>query len=493
MGITNGAKIVAKFGECGHYNRFANSYNVYVDGELISYKGYNHISMVQSNAEEAIAEGSIEYLSHLIGKLKRYLVGKLLKVFVYMDGKIRVNNKRVRKPISLINMYLVRDYFKKACKLHQYTVIELEEGEAELNMYLQRDRESALNVFLTEDSDMLSICYGHKPTFDRDRSEICVEVPVNIDSPSVIDNNCVYSRPNDVHDSCVWVKQNQGVLIMISFDERQMSIGYTVKPFRVLMALCGTDFTEPTLTTTMITSLLRVSEDEKRIVNQLNNICEITAMFLFLGSRYYGRWKVNVLNSECSKSNLADFIDSVDRYLQYIETGDMSKARVIDIDTCSVSHELLLRTYDRNLKFNSVTYHRWCEMNDIHVALNNYKESFKTDLYLDMNKRNANVSATSTTAEHNKISSSPPLKILKRPLMYVERKRLLGALIESPKKKTKKQTKVQTESDVPVQLHKDQQSCLDFMSESLPIIRETHIPVVHCNQTDTEWSLCTEV
>lgn len=429
MGITNGAKIVSKFAERGHYNRYARTYKIYVDGELISYKGYNSVSTVQANAEDAIAGGSMEYLSRLVAKINRYLPGKLVGVNIFMDGFTRVGNKRVKKTCMNADVYLVRRYFKEACKKHEYNLIELDEGEAELEMYLQRDKTSDLNVFITEDSDMLSICYGHMPDFLKDRNDVCIEVPLNIDNPNVIDYNCVYAMSSDVHDSCVWVKQREGVLIMIAFDEKMLMIGYNVTSFRVYAALCGTDFTEPFLTKSMAEALLRVSVEEKKEVNELTDIREIAATLLYLGTRYYGHWKINVAKASLFDSNLSHFSYSVYRYIMYISTGKMFETRHLNLNVPAITHELVQRTYDEGLTFNSQMYRRWCTMHDIPHILKNFRESFASDKFRSTRTTKV-VEEVEPNAETNSfVDRMQPLKSRKRPLAHIEKVRLLKSLV----------------------------------------------------------------
>lgn len=429
MGITNGAEIVSKFAERGHYNRYARTYKIYVDGELISYKGYNSVSTVQANAEDAIAGGSIEYLSRLVDKINRYLPGKLIGVNIFMDGCIRVGNKRVKRTCMNADIHLVRRYFKEACKKHEYNLIELDEGEAELEMYLQRDKTSDLNIFVTEDSDMLSICYGHMPDFLKDRNDVCIEVPLNFDNPNVIDHNCVYAMSSDVRDSCVWVKQREGVLIMIAFDEKMLMIGYNVTSFRVFAALCGTDFTESFLTKSMAKALLRVSVEEKKKVNELTDIREIAATLMYLGTRYYGHWKINVAKASLFDSNLSHFSYSVYRYIIYVSTGKMFETKHLDLNVPAIVYELLQRTYDEGLTFNPQMYRRWCTMHDIPHILKNFRESFGSDKFRSTLTTKVVAELESNAETNSLVDRMKPLESKKRPLAHIERARLLKSLV----------------------------------------------------------------
>ncbi|XP_025194297.1 uncharacterized protein LOC112593917 [Melanaphis sacchari] len=186
-----------------------------------------------------------------------------------MDGK-RVQNKEKRNQEFDVDVSLIRDTFKEACEREGYRVIQLTAGEGELQMYLQRDKSTNLNVFFTKDSDMLSILYGHAPIVTGKASVVKRAYPVADAYTNVIDQNDDYDKCVEVYDSCAWIEceSNNKPMRIYGFDDTVNRLKFSKLVFRTFCAMCGTDFTDPLLTPSMITGFFTcIRPDELAMVN----------------------------------------------------------------------------------------------------------------------------------------------------------------------------------------------------------------------------------
>jgi hypothetical protein len=353
MGIKNRNGIMDKIGGIGTYHKKAPNYTIYVDGELIRYKGMVSVNLSKHCCEEPIAATSFEFLKNTLQKIQLKMLNKQWdSVVVYMDGA-RVQNKVYRAHPELnFDASLVRKLFKEMC-IHTggYEVIELQYGESELQMYLQRDKLNPLNIFVTSDSDMISICYDHKVKIfpiDKPQEEILNELENNdesncipiadivdftvkenvlnyFDKKGIYDYNDYYdTRRYNVYDSCAWYHCGSNQTKIIGFDTVCAKLQYEPHVFRTFLANCGTDFTEHLFTNSMIDGILSgVTYDERKYINKLDNSCEISAALLFLAIRGKG---VILRNKNNGKPfDLHGFKKSIDMYKEYIKTGKMCK------------------------------------------------------------------------------------------------------------------------------------------------------------------------
>lgn len=356
MGVGGGSQII-EFLPNGVYNGDClNSTNLYVDGELVRYKGQYESNMVARCPEEAIAQSSFLYLQKRVMMLVNYLGKTFNNVYVFMDGK-RVENKIERVYNSGFNNYDIRNFFKRICSDNNYRVVQLETGESELQMYIQRDRHASLNVFLTRDSDMLSILYSHKPSivYKCNVTEKCTNFTMkkhHKSRDSVMDNNEFYNDGNwIVTDSCVWAicdiqktigSNNISIPItMIGFDFMEQRVGLHVLVWRSYCVLCGTDFTPPLFTSTMRKSALKnLTSKEFQILNTLANetfnsttgtfsrnvIMKIVVTLLIAaircGSLKKKTQSIKIGFTEYNKC-IDLYYDAICTYFVYIDTGTM--------------------------------------------------------------------------------------------------------------------------------------------------------------------------
>lgn len=346
MGIKNGAQEFIKAIQFGIYNRHATVYDINVDGENLQYKGYVESNLFQANAEAAIAATAHEYLATTIRSIELYLGEKPRKVNIYMDGE-RVKNKETRANHTYdFDRRQIRTFFMHHCMKSNWTI--LQSGESELHMYLSRDKSVNLNVFISNDSDMISICYGHEPICRTDILNIETQ-DFSTANDDITDFNRVYARQSTdeqdaadgavkkpvqntaefVHDSCLWVNTNKQALTFVGFDYIADKLQYSPQIFRVMIALCGTDFTTGVLTNTQIKSLLSLGHEN---INQYTEaigmstptavINKIVVALLVLSFREGG--VVNRTTYEATDEfDVEKFADSIRIYCEYVNTGQM--------------------------------------------------------------------------------------------------------------------------------------------------------------------------
>lgn len=319
MGITVGASIlIGKFIPGLFFTSESNTfeYKINIDGSLLNFKGLCAIKYAKSQLEMHIANLSIKYVNKKIRNIQD-MIGKPAKeIIIYMDGK-RTKNKRQNKSDLKHDVRLAHKYFIELCKKNSYTVIQLEEGESELWMYLKRDKLINLNVFITDDSDFLSITYSHQPnvkkytTLMRNKSSMY----------DILNHNYNYAENTKVFDSCLWIKCGKKKTQAIGLDFA--SIGFNLRTFRILVALCGTDYTDNLFPMTGIKGILTTSIDEKERINNLINIHEIISFLLILSIKYGGSIKNKDKDQKLCCYSLIDLPKTMFMYNHYISTGEM--------------------------------------------------------------------------------------------------------------------------------------------------------------------------
>lgn len=328
MGIKNGIKFYSIFQQ-GLYNKHAKNIKVYVDGELIRHKGKTSENISMPEPEENIAKSSFKYLMSIIRKIEEITknVLKPSNVYVYMDGN-RVLDKIFRKSDPRFNDSIIKSTFVELCVEFKYNVVRLVDGESELQMYLSRDQTSDLNVFVTSDSDLFSICCSHEPIIDNKSFNKNVDFANNklkiskFEQLSYKDLNYEYFDDIVVRDSCVWLSCKKD-LQLIGFDGAKYRLNFNVRNFRVFIALCGTDFTDHLFTESMVDGILRafvVDVDFLDIFNDLTNVYEIALALLYIGVKNGGSTIKKTAHKQFC-SDLINFETIVEIYVKYIETG----------------------------------------------------------------------------------------------------------------------------------------------------------------------------
>lgn len=338
-----GIKLWAQLGEFirphGVYNRYASHYNINIDGEYMWHKGLNQANVTVPDRDAEIAKTACVYLARLVGSIKHYLPGVCTEVRVYMDGS-RQPNKAIRDTSSFAigdNLRLrVRDIFLTHLQElgATYRAIMLEPGgEAELQMYLRRDRAMGLNVFLTNDSDMMAICYGHRcqlPGANDLQATLGLEqVTLGEGVIPTMDSNYHYhvQDARQVVDSCVWFNSRTDSLDVFGFDNLADRVGLTVSVFRMMCYLSGTDYSNHLLTKTMLSAILctlRSKPIGDRVADQLNALTQASdravALF-FLGLA--GTVRRGKLTEADRVVNVSEWDVAFAIYDHYLSTGVM--------------------------------------------------------------------------------------------------------------------------------------------------------------------------
>lgn len=326
MGIKVGATIIIDKIKNGIYNKNGSRYNILVDGEYMRYKGMLKFNEAKAYKEVAIAKTSFDFLLRTVGRIQHLMQKEAHSIVVFMDG-VRVRHKETgRRVVANVNIPLLRQKFQDYCTNFGFRVEALLEGEAELQMYLQRDKTANLNILVTDDSDMIAICYNHIPRssdgkFNRYKQSHAAS--------GIMDTNSVYSLTNEVFDSCLWIKNIKTGLVAIGLDFNQVS--YDPFQFLVYISLCGTDFTDNLVTNSMVAGIIDASVEDKQFINDLDDFHEIVACFLYLGLKSGGTAKRFKNGNGCSLHN---FQKVFERYRNYIETGEMD---IVDIETPAIN------------------------------------------------------------------------------------------------------------------------------------------------------------
>lgn len=340
MGIKNGASDIITVIKRGLYNKHARSYKIIVDGELMRYKGMIECNLTKHNAEEAIAATSFDYMQRQIEQIELFIGRRANEIIVFMDGS-RVFNKESGRADFKFDAGLIRITFKTICFQHGYTMNELVDGESELQMYLLRDKTMDLNVFLTNDSDMISICYGHTPTLKyikdtlSDEDALCSVIDrqgvnvANNTTSEIIDMNQIYNLNKvKISDSCLWINSGKTVTA-VGFDFIERRVHFNTLSFRTFISFCGTDFTSSLFTDSMISGILLSDRSDIEFINSLEDSNDIAGCLLAIGVRAGGT--IKRFDDQAKKASFSPYdIDaSTKKYLEYIETGKMTNSTMI--------------------------------------------------------------------------------------------------------------------------------------------------------------------
>lgn len=343
MGILNGNIILNTF-QRGLYNRFATNYEIRVDGELLRYKGMTGANMAKHDAEHAVANGSFTYLCRLINQLEIHLGKKPHQVTVYMDGK-RVTNKIIHATNFQLDASLIRNIFTKMCEGAGMFVENLEYGESELQMHIKRNQERELIVYITCDTDLISILYGHKPKVNDKSVEFrknmnfyndnqfdivsCSLVTSNSEPNIFQDSNFVYKFDDcqQIKDSIVWLNCSKDTIILYGMDNTMCNNLLEPIQFRSFMALCGTDFTPSALTSSFIVGLLKIEKCDAYFVNNLSDLFDIFISLILIGFKNNGCLKQK-RNQNVGMISRQSVIMMLKYYIDYVSTGCMTDSAI---------------------------------------------------------------------------------------------------------------------------------------------------------------------
>lgn len=341
MGITTGASVLIDhlipglFANTLQSNNF--EYKINVDGSLLNFKGLCAIKFAesQSQLEMHIAKLSTNYVNRRIKDIQS-MIGKPPKqIIIYMDGR-RPRNKKQNKSNFKHNVRLAHKYFIQFCEKESYTVVQLEEGESELWMYLNRDKLMNLNVFVTDDSDFISIAYQHQPNVIAKYTTM-MQPPKASKANDILNHNYTYTENIKVFDSCLWVKCGKKKIQAIGLDFA--SLGFNLNVFRIFVALCGTDYTDNLFPMTSIKGIVTAPTNEKEKINNLSDIHEIISILLILSVKYGGSLKNRDKYQKLCFYSINDLPKTMNMYNHYITTGEMVDDDIPRPSMANVCHE----------------------------------------------------------------------------------------------------------------------------------------------------------
>lgn len=375
------------------------TYKINVDGECLRYKGMYENNLTHRDAEISIASSSFDCLVEIIQNIEAHIGLPASEIKVYMDGSRPVNKTDNRVRIQQDNR-LIRGHFKFLCIDAGYKVHELEQGESELQMYLLRDEGVDLNVFITNDSDMMSICYGHEPKFIN----IDSIVPENRKNPSaaidfetklylacepptmefenakpVQDFNRSYKSSLIIRDSCVWIdSHNTEILRMYGFDFCARFIGFDTDVFRTYLAISGTDYTMHLLTQSAAKAILTLSDSEKKILADYKHdrlkLIALIILFSVKAERITLKKESTAKNANITINfNMEDFKKTVDAYVYYIRSGTTETEKLGVIDGGLVVRDFLYAMQEKREHFSRKDLYTWANSVKIDQALENLK------------------------------------------------------------------------------------------------------------------------
>lgn len=364
MGLRYGAQKLIENLRRGLYNRRVQHYQIYVDGELMRYKGMVASNMACHNACEAIATTGFDYMMSLIECIQDLFPCRADGVIVYMDGQHRVKNKVVRVSSQPFDVDIIRNIFKGKCLMNGMEIVELLEGESELQMYLQRDRSNDLNIFITSDSDMIAITYGHEPISVKPYEELTFETEeIN---GRIADVNETYSNTS-VNDSCLWVNCSY-CTAAIGCDYNENRLRLKRRHFLVFIGMCGTDYTDSLLTESMIAAILKAPDKEIDVINGLVEIEKIVFGLVYIGIKYGGTLK-HVNPKRGGSESLDVYISNLQQYSTYIETGVMMDSDMDVVNTPAVSRVIFSDLGYPGTSFKRSELVTWTQMHSLEDLL----------------------------------------------------------------------------------------------------------------------------
>lgn len=373
----------------GLYNKNAKNIKIYVDGELIRHKGKTKDNIEKPEPEQFIAMSSFKYLINIIRKIESIvkITIKPTDVHVFMDGN-RVLDKIFRKSDPRFKDSIIKQCFVSLCVNYNYNVVRLIDGESELQMYLLRDKTSDLNIFITSDSDLISICCSHVPNIINE--EFDENIGFNKDKLKVSkflekdykDYN--YEYPDDliVKDSCLWFScKNKNDFQLFGFDGSEFRLNLNSHNFRIFIAECGTDFTENLFTETMINGILKAFDsdiDFLNLFNELTDIYEITFALLYIGIKNGGT-TIKKSNRKPLQLDMLNFKTIIEIYVNYIETGTKNISTPILGSMYGVMENLYNLAKGGNFKPYKLTDFRiLCEQQSLKTCISNLNMGLKT-------------------------------------------------------------------------------------------------------------------
>lgn len=238
MGILNFGSVFRKYVVQHTLSSIDNSipYNIYADGNLVLHKGaYNHCI-----DPYVIAENAYNHFMLLVNGLRRNY--DIRRVMIYIDGvspTMKQKTSQRRHHHVKFDVHTALDHFKTLFDNQSVDIKQLELGESEMQMILERDT-SVASLLVTSDSDVYHVAY--------DRCHDTAPLYLLTNGPSFVDltNFTVRGMPRNL--------------------------------FTCIVLLMGTDYTQSLVTSTMVMSIIEcfsMRESDSVLEESFNTISQL--------------------------------------------------------------------------------------------------------------------------------------------------------------------------------------------------------------------------
>lgn len=401
MGLKTGQTKILDILSTGLYNRNARNYSIYVDGDIIRYKGMTSSNIMSHNACEAIANTAFEYMMSVLLNIETMFSSKPKEIIVYMKRYVQSLPTTSTQIRTMNDIRLIRDIFKGKCILNNFKIYD---GETTVHLYHKRDRTNCLNIFVTSDSIMIPLTYDHQAiknstcdlknttkTDDDDGGDTVVNPlatrtipkifkitairrtgeiisPKNIKSASlttttttpttttteaeknIIENrNNFYTEECEILDSCLWINNTNLSITAIGCDFNAEKMRYNHLAFLTFCSMCGTAFTSNILTESMIASILKASDTDVAFVNTLTDVKLLIYAFIYLGVKNGG-----ILKPFLTRRLFVtpDDNDDINQYTEATISNEQMKKNVLNCIKTAASRKtnLNLLQYSINIR-----------------------------------------------------------------------------------------------------------------------------------------------
>ena len=339
MGLKAGQTKILEILSTGLYNRNARNYSIYVDGDIIRYKGMTSSNIMSHNACEAIANTAFEYMMSVLLNIETMFSFKPKEIIVYMKRYVQSLPTTSTQIRTMNDIRLIRDIFKGKCILNNFKIYD---DETTVNLYHKRDRTNCLNIFVTSDSIMIPLTYNHQAIknstddlktttkIDDDdddtvsnplvtgtipkifkiaamrrigekisskniiKSVSSTTAPTTMTTTTETEKNIIENRNNfyteecEILDSCLWINNTNLSISAIGCDFNAEKMRYNHLAFLTFCSMCGTAFTPNILTESMIASILKASDTDVAFVNTLTDVKLLIYAFIYLGVKNGG-------------------------------------------------------------------------------------------------------------------------------------------------------------------------------------------------------------
>lgn len=294
MGIVNASKlctILEQRSFVPHTQIINDPTILYIDGPILLFcanmpnkEHFQHLAIIKKKLQKIVKHTTIQFPA-------------LKYVYIYFDGespteKRETQNKRSKKQL-FIQYKQLRDDLMSIKQINNITCETkiLEKGEAELEIYLQRDQQYT-SVIYTKDSDIYSIAYHHMPKTSVDNVYIIMD------------------------------QLSHGARMLNFFDMSKFHYKHLTKNvFHYIVAMCGTDYTQTFYSPTMLLVIIKLED----IINDEDIILLDKAIESGDITFVYNYFHLIFLKSKCTYTKLYNKV-AIDQnqilwYLKYIQHG----------------------------------------------------------------------------------------------------------------------------------------------------------------------------